>query len=330
MRGGRFARSRTAVGVLAAGILVAGCSGDATERAAAGDASLVVLSYNVRYDNPDDAPNDWPSRRDRVASLIRFHGPDVAGLQEVLLGQLRDLEERLPGYAWIGAGRDDGAEAGEFSPIFYRTDRLRPVESGTFWLSTTPDSAGSVGWDAALPRVATWARFEDRATGRALLHVNTHFDHEGAEARRESARLLRARAESLADGLPIIVTGDLNAEPASPPLAALLACPGAGTPAAAGDPDPEGDAAAAGDAARAGAVGDDPCLVDARELATVRHGPAGTFSGFAVGGELDRRIDYVLASRGVEVLRHGHLSASEGGYHPSDHLPVLAELRLPR
>lgn len=286
-------------------------AGPRTERAAAvdaqtgaaptGDAPLVVLSYNVRYDNPDDAPNDWASRRDRVASLIAGHAPHAAGLQEALLGQLRDLEARLPAYRWVGVGREDGAEEGEFSPILYRTDRLRLEDAGTFWLSPTPDSAGSVGWDAALPRIATWARFEDRESGRAFLHVNTHFDHRGPEARRESARLLRERAARLAEGVPVIVTGDLNAEPRSPPLQSLLACP----------------------------EGGGLCLVDTREVASVREGPEGTYPGFAAGDGYGGRIDYVLASRGAEVARHAHASESAGGFYPSDHLPVLAEVRFP-
>jgi endonuclease/exonuclease/phosphatase family metal-dependent hydrolase len=261
---------------------------------------LRVLSFNIRYDNPDDAPNDWPARQDRVAGLIRFHGADAAGLQEVLIGQLRDLEDRLPGYAWVGVGRSDGLEAGEFSPIFYRTDRLELVESGTFWLSDTPGVAGSTGWDAALPRIVTWARFRDRVNDRVFVHFNTHFDHRGERARAESARLVRARIDRLDGEAQVIVTGDLNAVPESTPLATLLRC----------------DAPSS-------------CLRDARvTVEDSAYGPSGTHFGFGVGPGAGRRIDYILVSRAIRVLRHGHLAESEEGFYPSDHLPVLAELVL--
>jgi endonuclease/exonuclease/phosphatase family metal-dependent hydrolase len=262
--------------------------------------SLRLLSFNIRYDNPGDSPNDWPARRDRVAGLIRFHGTDAAGLQEVLVGQLRDLGARLPGYAWVGVGRSDGREAGEFSPIFYRTARLELLESGTFWLSDTPEVAGSTGWDAALPRIVTWARFRDRVNDRSFVHFNTHFDHRGERARAESARLLRARIDGLGGQAPVVLTGDLNAVPESMPLATLLRCE-----------EPSG------------------CLHDARAIVeSPPYGPDGTYFGFDVGPRAGRRIDYILVSHFFRVLRHGHLADSEAGFYPSDHLPVFAELML--
>ena len=151
---------------------------------------LRVISYNVRFNNPGDGINAWPERRDRVAALLRFHEADLIGVQEALAGQLDDLDAALPGHAWLGVGRDDGATTGEYTAIFYRTDRLELLDEGTFWLSPTPSVPGSVGWDAAITRIATWARFRDLRTGTAFVHLNTHFDHVGAEARTESARLI--------------------------------------------------------------------------------------------------------------------------------------------
>ena len=264
--------------------------------------SLRVLSFNVRYNNEGDGVNAWPNRADRVAGLIRFYEPDVAGLQEVLVGQLQDLEARLPEYAWVGVGRDDGLEGGEFSPIYYRPDRLEVVEHGTFWLSETPDSVGSRGWDAALPRIATWAVLRERASGQTLRVFNTHFDHRGPEARLESARLLRIRVIEMAGGDPAIVTGDLNAQPGSPPIQALTEC---------------SDASIA-----------EACLHDTRTLVSGAYGPDGTMHGFAVTEEPARRIDYVFTTSHFEVTRQGHLTDSEGGFYPSDHIPVLADLVL--
>jgi endonuclease/exonuclease/phosphatase family metal-dependent hydrolase len=179
--------------------------------------ALRVMSFNIRYDTPSDGANGWPNRKDWVASLIRFHEADAIGVQEALARQLTDLDARLPGFARVGVGRADGKAAGEFSAIFYRTDRLELIDSGTFWLSQTPEVAGSKGWDTAIERIATWARFRDRQSGCRFVHLNTHFDHMGEEARRESARLIRRRLVTLSGGLPYVVTGDLNAAPTSVP-----------------------------------------------------------------------------------------------------------------
>jgi endonuclease/exonuclease/phosphatase family metal-dependent hydrolase len=258
---------------------------------------LRVMTFNIRYDNPRDSANAWPNRKDWVASLIRFHGADAVGVQEALLRQLIDLDARLPGWSRVGVGRADGREAGEFSAILYRIDRLELLESGTFWLSPTPEVAGSKGWDTAIERIATWARFRDRRSGCRLLHLNTHFDHLGEQARQESARLIRRRLTMLAGGLPMIVTGDLNTTPSSVAYRIFTrdTIAGAITP-----------------------------LLDAYTVSRTGHyGPASSWNGFKAI-EPDHRIDYVLVSPGVEVLSHGILTDSWGGRFPSDHLPVLA------
>jgi endonuclease/exonuclease/phosphatase family metal-dependent hydrolase len=260
---------------------------------------LRVMTFNIRYDNPRDSANAWPNRKDWVASLIRFHGADAVGVQEALLRQLADLDARLPGWSRVGVGRADGREAGEFSAILYRTDRLELLESGTFWLSPTPEVAGSKGWDAAIERIATWARFRDRRTGCRLLHLNTHFDHIGEQARQESARLIRRRLTTLAGGLPVIVTGDLNTTPSSVAYRIFTrdTIPGAIAP-----------------------------LADAYTASRTGHyGPTSSWTEFKAI-EPGRRIDYVMVSPGVEVLAHGILPDSWDGRFPSDHLPVLVAL----
>ena len=260
---------------------------------------LRVMTFNLRYDNPADGVNAWPNRKDWVASLVRFHGADVVGVQEALAHMLTDLDTRLPGFARVGVGRTDGRTKGEFSAILYRTDRLALLDSGTFWLSPTPQAVGSKGWDAAIERVATWARFRDRVTGCSHLHLNTHFDHIGEQARQESARLIRRRLATLANGLPVVMTGDLNADPTSASYRILSR-------------DTIAEAL--------------PPLADGFVVSrSGNYGPSSSWTAFKAI-EPGRRIDYILVSAPVTVLSHGILPDSWNGRFPSDHLPVLASV----
>jgi endonuclease/exonuclease/phosphatase family metal-dependent hydrolase len=267
--------------------------------ARAASTPLRVMTFNIRYDNPGDGVSAWPNRKDWVASLVRFHGADVVGVQEALAHMLTDLDARLPGFARVGVGRTDGRTKGEFSAILYNTGRLALLDSGTFWLSPTPQVVGSKGWDAAIERVATWARFRDRVTGCSHLHLNTHFDHMGEQARQESARLIRRRLAELAGDLPIVVTGDLNAVPSSVAYRTLTRD------------------------TIAGAVAP---LADAFVVSRSGHyGPTSSWTAFRAI-EPGRRIDFVLVSAPVTVLSHGILPDFWDGRFPSDHLPVLASL----
>ncbi len=259
--------------------------------------SLRVMSFNIRYNTPRDSANAWPHRKDLAASMIRFHHADLIGLQEALKGQIDDLVERLPGYSWFGVGRDDGREKGEFTAIFYRRDRFELLEGSTFWLSEEPDSVGGIGWDAAITRIVTWGKFRDQATGKIFFHFNTHFDHRGEQARRESAGLLVTKVKELAGTAPVIVTGDFNCREASEPYLTLTDSTG-----------PES-------------------LRDARYLsAHGHHGPTGTWSGFKVAGTPGEKVDHIFVKNGVQVLQHGVLSDTFDGRFPSDHLPVLVEV----
>jgi endonuclease/exonuclease/phosphatase family metal-dependent hydrolase len=152
--------------------------------------ALRAMSFNIRYDEPRDGVNAWSNRKTKVGDVIRFHKADLVGVQEALLSQLRDLERMLPDFEWCGVGRTDGKESGEYSAILYRKARFQLLECKTFWLSETPDKPGSMGWDAAYPRIVTWARFRDHGSGRTFFHFNTHFDHRGQKARVESAALI--------------------------------------------------------------------------------------------------------------------------------------------
>jgi len=256
--------------------------------------SVTFLTYNLRYDNPADCEDAWPVRRDFLAGQLRFHRPDVFGIQEGLHRQLEYLQEQLPPYSRVGVGRDDGRQAGEYSALFYRTDRFRALESGTFWLSETPDTV-SKGWDAALPRICTWALLEDTATRERMWVFNTHFDHIGRVARRKSAELLVQKInEKNTAGDPVVLMGDFNSEPAEEPIQVLRAA-----------------------------------LHDARAHSLEPpFGPDGTFNGFKFHEPVTRRIDYIFVNDGLRVGQYAVLSDARNCHYPSDHLPVLARCQL--
>jgi endonuclease/exonuclease/phosphatase family metal-dependent hydrolase len=267
---------------------------------------LRVMTYNIRWPNPDDGPDRWDVRRPRVVQTIRRLRPDLLGVQECYRFQADFLLAGLPGYTLVGAGRDDGAQQGEMTAILFRDDRLERVDHGHLWLSDTPDVPGSVGWDADLTRMATWAVLRDRRAGDTWLAVNTHFDHAGSNARTESAKLLGRfildkRAE-LGPNTPVVLMGDFNAGVYSAPYLELC-----------------------------GAIGG-PRLVDTYRAARYRarrDGPEGTFNRFRNHHD-GARIDWVLTSRNVITLEAGIDRTRLDGRNPSDHDPVWAVLRRVR
>jgi len=261
--------------------------------------ALRVMTFNIRFDNPADGEDGWANRRAKVASMIRFHGADVVGLQEALRNQIADLEAALPQFGWFGTGRSAQRD-GEHCAVLYRRDRLEVLAESTFWLSETPEVAGSQGWDAALPRIVTWGKLRDRRAGAVFHLFNTHLDHRGEAARRESARLLLRKVAEIAgpDG-PVVVTGDFNATPDSEPYRILTT----------------------GEGARG-------ALVDAMHASSCpHHGPTSSWNGFKAI-EPGRRIDFILVRPPVAVLQHGILSDTFDGRFPSDHLPVMAEVTV--
>ncbi len=259
---------------------------------------LVVMTFNIRLNTAGDGPNAWPLRRDMAASTILFHEAAIVGLQEALRDQITDLEARLPGYGWVGVGRDDGKDGGEFNALFYDRARLRLLEGATFWLSATPDVPGSRGWDAACNRVVSWARFEDRATGRVFHAFNTHFDHMGATARRESALLLLRRIDEIAGSGPAVVTGDFNCTSEDEPYRILIS----------------GLAAGAG-------------LRDARTASALPpYGGTRSFNGFRAQTGPGSIIDHIFVRGPAVVARVGVIADKWDGRFVSDHEPVLAEI----
>ncbi len=261
---------------------------------------LRVMSFNIRVNVSGDGLNAWPYRKDLAASMVHLHQPDVVGLQEALSDQVDDLAARLPDFAWVGVGRDDGACQGEFAAIFYRRARFAFLDQGTFWLSKTPDVPGRLGWDAACVRIATWAKLRDTASDAEFFFYNTHFDHVGVVARRESARLLLKDMHARAGALPVILVGDFNCASDATPYRWLT-----------------------------GGLGKIPLrLYDAQtRSARPHHGPTGTFHAFT--GIPRERIDYIFVTEGIDVLRHAILADYwDGGRYPSDHMPVVADVIL--
>ena len=260
--------------------------------------SLSVMTFNMRYDNPEDGQNNWRFRRERIAGVIKAQEVDVLGTQELLSNQFDDLSGLLTGYQGVGVGRLDGAESGEYCAVFFRKDRFTLLDSGTFWLSETPEVVGSLGWDGACERLATWVVLRRGSDGREFLFINTHLDHEGETARREGVALLRQRIDSLRGDRPVILTGDFNAEPDSPVIAH---------------------------------VGEDGFLRDARLTAAERSGPAWSFSDFGRIPEAERPLlDYIFIGGGIRAVRCEVLPDTLGGGYLSDHAPVAATLEFNR
>jgi endonuclease/exonuclease/phosphatase family metal-dependent hydrolase len=308
---------------LLASILSAGQPATQPERAAG---ELGVMTFNIRYGTADDGDDRWSKRCELVFDVIRRQRPDVIGLQEALRFQLDEIRAALPGYAELGVGREDGKKKGEYSAILYREERLRPVESGTFWFSDTPEVVGSITWGNKLARVCTWARFEDRAGGGAFLFFNLHIDHQSQPSRERSTELLARRiAERKPTDVPVIVTGDFNAGEANPAVRYLVEGAGFRVQGSANTETRPSDEVQA--ASRPAGV-ESPRLVDTFRALHPEAKIVGTFNGFK-GTTTGEKIDYILVTPGVTPLAAEILKDSRDGRYPSDHFPVVAKVRLP-
>lgn len=169
-----------------------------------------IMSFNIRYDNYQDGENKWTNRKSACVTMLNDFRPDVFGIQEGLVHQVEFLDGQLPNYSFYGIGRDDGKKSGEFAAIFYKKEKYNVVDSGTFWLSTTPEKP-SVGWDAALERISSWVKLEEKTNGKFIYIFNTHFDHKGNQARIESAKLIVEKINELTiQGAPVFLIGDFN------------------------------------------------------------------------------------------------------------------------
>lgn len=258
--------------------------------------TLRVMTYNLRFASPTGA-NSWPERRPLMHQLIEKISPDLMGTQEGLHNQLTDIGNDLPGYSWIGVGRDDGQQAGEFMAIFYRKARLEPASTNYFWLSDSPEVAGSTTWGNKNRRMVTTVRFKDLQRNKEFYVMDTHFDHEVQIARENSAALVRKRVAALKTDLPILLIGDFNAGAGKNKAYHMLL--------------------------------EDHFFADTWSLAKERTGEGlGTFNGFKSVPKNDTRIDWILVRGKWDVLREQIDTFSRDGKFPSDHCPVIADLRF--
>ncbi|MBL0199830.1 MAG: endonuclease/exonuclease/phosphatase family protein [Chitinophagaceae bacterium] len=254
-----------------------------------------VMSYNIRLDVKSDGENWWEKRKDKVAGLVNYYEADFVGLQEVVHNQLLYLKDSLTGYNFIGVGRDDGKEAGEYSCIFYNKDRYTVVEQSTFWLSPTPD-VPSKGWDAALNRVCTYGLFKNNKTKKLVWVFNTHFDHMGKLARLESAKLIIKKIHELnTKNYPVIVSGDFNSKPEDGPSQYMMAN-----------------------------------MQNSRSISKLVYGAPDTWNGFKFNEKPNGCIDYIFVSKDdrISVLKFATITDSYDMKYPSDHFPVLATINI--
>jgi len=258
---------------------------------------IELITYNIRMNTSGDGEHAWPHRRDDVVNLLRFHRAEIFCVQEAMPDQMDDLVAAFPDYHFEGVGRDDGKREGEFSAIFYHQERFRKKDGGTFWLSETPEEC-SFGWDAACRRVCSWVELTDREGGASFFVFNTHFDHVGVEARKNSAALILKRiseitGETSPDGKEaIVLCGDFNLAPESEPIQMIYSS-----------------------------------LQDAfRVTELAPHCSVPTFHGFTYDDPPRARIDYVFVSEKFRVSRYGALTDSRNRSFFSDHLPVLVTL----
>ena len=259
-------------------------------------------SFNIRYANGDRGTlHDWKNRRDTLSSFICHADLSICGMQEVLYEQLVDLCKRLSEYDYVGVGRDDGMTEGEFSPIFFRRREWKAVKSGTFWLSPTPSIVGSKGWDAVLPRIATWALLKHRKSEKQLICVSTHFDHVGVQARVESGRLILQKVREIAGNLPMVLTGNFNVGMESGVYQSIMH-------------DPEYP------------------LLDSYLLGAPHEGVFYTFHDFGRRPTQEcSKIDFIFISPNIKVLRTWipQEDRSRQNHFMSDHNPVIATLEIP-
>lgn len=254
-----------------------------------------IMTYNIRYDNPNDGENQWANRKEFLVDQITYNEVDIFGIQEGLHHQVVYLTENFKDYSYVGVGRDDGKEKGEYSAIFYNSKKFKVIDSNTFWLSETPNKI-SIGWDASMERICTYAEFESVNSKQHFLVFNTHFDHIGDVARLESSKLIYSKIKKInSKNLPIFVMGDFNLLPSSEPIQYLS-----------------------------------KKLNDSKEVSLLKpFGPIGTFNGFKFHEPVRDRIDYIFTNNEkVRVNKYAIISDSKDCKYPSDHLPVVIEVQF--
>lgn len=301
--------------VLLFSLFVLGCSAQrpASAQSDDGPAAVGVMTFNIRYGTANDGPNHWKHRRGAVLGLIDRRGEDFVGVQEALRFQIDEIVSGVPRYAFVGVGRDDGVDAGEFCAILYDTNDWKPdpKHSGTFWLSDTPGVVASTSWGNDITRIATYARFERIGEGepKAVWVFNTHLDHRSQPSRERSAALIARRiAERPNPQEPVVLMGDFNAGETN---AAILHLVGVARIDGSQSPAP---------------------LVDSFRVAHPQATGVGTFCGFDPANTSGEKIDAVFVQWEAKVLEAAIIRDAVPGDDaraPSDHFPVTARVAWP-
>jgi len=265
---------------------------------AANAQTINVATYNMRNDNNSEDSvhgNGWKQRYPVIAELIRFHDFDIFGTQECLYHQIQDISKELPEYNYYGIGRDDGKHAGEHSEIFFKRDKFGLLAHGDFWLSQTPDKP-SLGWDATCcNRICSWVYLQDKKSGKKFYVFNAHYDYQKDLARNESSKLILKEIRRIAGSRPIIFTGDLN-----------------------GGNDTEWYKV----------ITSSGFLKDTYEEAKNPYAISGSFNGFGPDVKSDEIIDHIFIGKQFTLVKWGILTDTYHGKYPSDHFPVMAQLKL--
>jgi len=251
---------------------------------------LKVMTFNIRYGTADDGENSWPFRKDNLAETIKSFSPDILGLQEALQLQIDELIKQLPGYDYVGVGRDDGKSKGEHSCIFYSKKRFTVDSSNTFWFSETPDVIASKSWGNRITRICTWIRLKDKINGKAFYMFNLHIDHESQPSREKSAELLVKKISE--KSLPVILTGDFNCGEENPAIKTILASG----------------------------------LNDSYRLLNSKREEEATYHAFK-GDRTGEKIDFIFTSKDFNVTKSEIVRKDFNGKFPSDHFPLITVLK---
>lgn len=265
---------------------------------------IKVMTFNIRVGTANDGENAWDKRKKLVYQVFKDQDADFVGVQEAQRFQLLEIDAAVPAYDRIGAGTVDGATKGSYNAIYYRKSRFTKKQSGNFWLSKTPEVAGSHTWGNELPRAVTWGRFVEDKSSYTFYVYNTHFDHISQNSREKGAVLLGKRiAERPHPGDPFVVTGDFNAAEGNVAVRFLK-----------------------GDAKIDGALIEIP-LRDSFRVAKPDAQNVGTAHGFN-GGTGGNKIDYVFVPAKQKVLGAQIVHFNVDGKYPSDHFPVTGTIKL--
>lgn len=272
-------------------ILLIGCTNSANTGSVY-ETELKVMTFNIRYGTANDGENSWQFRKELFIEVIIENNPDILSLQEALDFQISEILDELPGYSFVGVGRDDGKTKGEYSAILFAKDRFIVDTTETFWFSDTPELAGSITWEASLPRICSWGLFFDKFSKKSLYVYNTHFDHQSQISREKSAEMLVRKIQSNKSSVPVILTGDFNCGEDNPAIQTIISSG----------------------------------LTDTFGKINSKRPDEGTFHDFT-GDRSGEKIDFIFVNNEFETIAAKIDHTNKNGKYPSDHFPVISVVK---